>query len=474
MSNSTEQFKPILSFESIFSFVGINSIFKKAGFIKRSGASVEDLFLTLVSSVFYGNKNLFRLFSSPIGKAKDFGKDSLYRMCANPKYNWQYLLFQLAVFAITFIHSLNKGSKDTVNCLVVDDTMIERSRGKKVELLSRQFNHVIGKTVKGFTNLSLGWADGISFIPVLNYLIASAKEKNQIMPDKTKGKSRKECGVDKRTNAGKLRNIAVKTKPDVLIDMVKKAVKLIPAQDILMDSWFFSDSLIKQLYDLGLNTICLVKSNLQFRTLDAPDTPLTQKQLLKKLCNGKLRNANTLTSAIVVTNQGSKVKVVLVKSYNSKDVIAIVSTDLSLSDEEIIRIYGFRWNIEVNFKIQKQYLGLKTECQCRDFNSCNTFMITANIRYLFIELNRRHDNDPRGHGEIFCTVKSEMLVIPFLKVLQHLLQLIDSIVDRLDEAGCLKSNCRDVAKQVISDLIEEWYAEVTDYVKQFFSLPSPT
>lgn len=162
------------------------------------------------------------------------------------------------------------------------------------------------------------------------------------MPDKTKGKSRNECGVDKRTNAGKLRNIAVKTKPDVLIDMVKKAVKLIPAQYILMDSWFFSDSLIKQLYDLGLNTICLVKSNLQFRTLDEPDSPLTQKQLIKKLYNGKLRNANTLASAIVITNQGTKVKVVLVKFYNSKDVIAIVSTDLSLSDEDIIRLYGFR------------------------------------------------------------------------------------------------------------------------------------
>lgn len=67
-----------------------------------------------------------------------------------------------------------------------------------------------------------------------------------------------------------------------------------------------------------------------------------------------------------------------------------------------------------------------------------------------------------------------MLVIPFLKVLQHLLKLIDSIADRLDEAGCLKKNCRDVAKQVISELVEEWYAEVTDYVKQFFSLPSST
>lgn len=102
-------------------------------------------------------------------------------------------LFQLAVFAITFIHSLNKGRKYTVNCLVVDDTMIERPCGKKVELLSRQFNHVIEKTVKGFTNLSLGWTDGFSFNPVINYLITSAKEKNQIMPDKTKGKSRKEA-----------------------------------------------------------------------------------------------------------------------------------------------------------------------------------------------------------------------------------------------------------------------------------------
>lgn len=206
------------------------------------------MFLALVSSIFYGNKNLFRLFSSLIEKALCFGK---------------------------------------------------------VEIISRQFNHVIGKTVKGFTNLSLVWTDGISFIPVLNYLITSAKEKNKIMLDETKGKSRTECGVDKRTNSGKLRSIAVKTKPNVLIEMVKKAIKLIPAQYILMDSWTFSNSLIKQLYDLDLNTICLVKSNLQFSTLDAPDTPLSQKQLLKKLCNGKLRNANTLTSAIVITNHGT-------------------------------------------------------------------------------------------------------------------------------------------------------------------------
>lgn len=55
--------------------------------------------------------------------------------------------------------------------------MIERCRGKKVELLSRQYNHVIGKTVKGFTNLALGWTDSINYVPLLSHLIASNKEK---------------------------------------------------------------------------------------------------------------------------------------------------------------------------------------------------------------------------------------------------------------------------------------------------------
>ena len=55
-------------------------------------------------------------------------------------------MFYIATFIIRFICKLNKNNENQVNCLVVDDTMIERCRGKKVELLSRQYNHVIGKT----------------------------------------------------------------------------------------------------------------------------------------------------------------------------------------------------------------------------------------------------------------------------------------------------------------------------------------
>ncbi len=62
-------------------------------------------------------------------------------------------MFNIATFIIRFNCKLNK---EQINCLVVDDTMIERCRGKKVELLSKQFNHVKGKIVKAFTDLVLG------------------------------------------------------------------------------------------------------------------------------------------------------------------------------------------------------------------------------------------------------------------------------------------------------------------------------
>lgn len=58
----------------------------------------------------------------------------------------------------------------------------------------------------------------------------------------------------------------------------------------------------------------------------------------------------------------------------------MVSTDIDLSPERIIELYGRRWSIEVAFKAQKSYLGLKSECQAHDFDTRNAFMVIANIR----------------------------------------------------------------------------------------------
>lgn len=453
-----------ISFESIFTYIGISTLLRKAKFEKRSGADVLTILNVLISSVFKGYPNLYRFFASTEGKALSFSRDSAYRFLSNPKYDWQSLMFNIATFIIRFICDLNKDNKEQINCLVVDDTMIERCRGKKVELLSRQFNHVIGKTVKGFTDLALGWTDGINHIPVLSYLIASSREKNLI-------RKADENNIDNRTTGAKRRKTACKKKTEVLISMCRRTVRVISASYILMDSWFFSDYLVRKLKEMGLQSICLVKSNLQFKLEKGSSKSFSQIKLLKHINGGRLNKSNLITSIIAYTNKDLRVRLVFVKARNSKDWICIVSTDLNLSSEKVIELYGRRWSIEVAFKAQKSYLGLKNECQAHDFDTCNAFMVISSIRLQLMEFNRRHDNDPRSIGELFYSARSELTAVTFAEALQTLLSLIDDIAITLDVAGCLRKGKLAKAKEVISDKISEWYSSITDYIKIYIQLP---
>jgi IS4 transposase len=55
-------------------------------------------------------------------------------------------------------------------------------------------------------------------------------------------------------------------------------------------------------------------------------------------------------------------KVVFVRARNAKKKwLALLSTDVKLTDEEIVKLYKRRWDIEVFFKITKSYLRLAKE-----------------------------------------------------------------------------------------------------------------
>ena len=56
-------------------------------------------------------------------------------------------------------------------------------------------------------------------------------------------------------------------------------------------------------------------------------------------------------------------KVVYVRNRNKrKEYLYLISTDVNLDENEIIQIYGKRWDIEVFFKVCKSYLNLSREC----------------------------------------------------------------------------------------------------------------
>ena len=56
-------------------------------------------------------------------------------------------------------------------------------------------------------------------------------------------------------------------------------------------------------------------------------------------------------------------KIVYVRNTKKKkDWVALISTNTDLSEEDIIRIYGKRWQTEVFYKTCKSWLKLGKEC----------------------------------------------------------------------------------------------------------------
>lgn len=128
--------------------------------------------------------------------------------------------------------------------------------------------------------------------------------------------------------------------------MIHNALKAgITASYVLMDTWFTTEPFIVRVPEEGLDVIGMLKDLKQGYYYNG------QKYNLKQL--GKLvsfsKPGEILYSICVKTGKTeTPVKLVFVRSRNKRsEYIVILSTDCSLSNEEIVRLYGNRWSIEL-------------------------------------------------------------------------------------------------------------------------------
>jgi len=80
-------------------------------------------------------------------------------------------------------------------------------------------------------------------------------------------------------------------------------------------------------------------------------------------------------------------KIVFIKEKKSKNWLAILSTDISLPDEEIMITYGKRWDIEVFFKGCKSNLTLSREFQGRSYDMLTTATAIVFMRYAMLSID---------------------------------------------------------------------------------------
>jgi IS4 transposase len=152
---------------------------------------------------------------------------------------------------------------------------------------------------------------------------------------------------------------------DLLEPMVSRILSLgVKARYVLMDSWFAMPVTIAKLRK-HIHVVCMVKktSKIFYEYLGNHYTLEGIYRLLKK----RPGRAKILASTVVNMKYGGQAKIVFVRDKRKKDWLALLTTDVDLHNEEVVRLYGKRWDIEVFFKMSKQHLGLEKSIQTRDF-----------------------------------------------------------------------------------------------------------
>ena len=433
----------IAEFLAFCKFVSLKNIIKQCCKFKSRGVHVFEIFQTLFFAVFQ-LRNLWRLSESG-NNPVSFGLDTAYRFLNSPYHHWRNFLTQIAKSAVLFLSTMTSSDKRKV--FIVDDSAYNKNRSKKIELLSWVYDHVNNKFVKGFRFLTLAFTDGISLIPIDFALLGTEKIICGANPD-----------IDKRSSGFKRRLEAVVDAPSVLLSMLDNARTLIrKGSYIVFDSWFCVPSLIREIAKRHLHVTGRLKNDnthFLFRR-NGKDSFVNLEQLFGKLAKipaiarkRQQQMPDILGSFRVCLPpvDGCKalaVKIVFVKNRSASDAnpwLAILTTDLELSEEEIVCMYAKRWKIEEFFKVAKSLLKLEKEFQGRSYDMLIAHATLVCTRYIFLELERRRNVDTRTCGELFWYCCEEIADLKLKEALILICEALQAFLGRFatQSQDCLK------------------------------------
>ena len=355
-----------------------------------------------------------------------FAKDTVYRFMKMLQINWIRFTTLLASRIIRdAIVPLD--SEDRANVLIIDDSMFERNRSKKVELLAKAYDHANHRYRFGFRMLTLGWSDGSSFLPVNSILLSSENKKNRV---------NEAVKVDKRTAGYKRRLLSIQKGTQAMLELLKTAKKAaVPAKYVLFDSWFSSPSTLHAVKTIGYDVIGMVKKTPKmFFRYKGEDMSLITIYNRNKKRRGRSRYLLSVLVDVVKDGKVIPAKVVYVRNRNKrKEYLCLISTDTTLDENEIIRIYGKRWDIEVFFKVCKSYLNLSRECNSLSYDAMTAHTAVVFTRYMMLSLESREGNDNRSLGELFLYFSDEMSDITWIQAFRMLLQMFRTILNNNTE-----------------------------------------
>ncbi|MEI3604045.1 transposase [Oceanobacillus sp. SE10311] len=452
LPNSNQNEKSNSRMLHFFTQAKIGTFLNQANVHKEKGFSPRLILQFIFGLVLHGMSFSRALESDRV--PKDFEKDTVYDFLKNPTYNWRKFLASVGShLVVKFLLPLT--SKDRDRVLIFDDSLFSRNRSKAVELLARVKDHTTGRYFKGFRMLTLGWSDGASFIPLAFSLLSSKNEKNRYQEMNS--------NIDKRTIGYRRRQEATKKSTETMFNLLDSInPKQLGAKTVLFDSWFAYPAIIAKIVkNYSLHVVCMIKRSPKIHYTYEGES-YTLNQLYKKV-RKKRGRAKILASVVVGLRQydqtGNEIqaRIVFVRDRNrSKKWLALLTTNLEHTEEDAVRIYGKRWEIECFFKVVKSNLRLAKEFQCRSYDSMTAHTSIVFLRYMMLSLSVREEEDPRTIGQLFYMCCDEMEDIRFAQALMTILELVGST---MAEEYLLTD-------EQINEFFDRFFSKIPDYLQK--------
>ena len=440
--------------ERIFRFFkvcGLSEILQKSNAYKEKGISVVTIVEYLFSLVF---RNRSAYTDILLGNT-NLKQDTIYRFKNSVRTNWIRFTSLLASKLIRE-HIEPLTSEKRRNVFIIDDSIYERERSKKVELLSLVYDHAKRhRCVRGFRMLTLGWSDGVTFMPVNSCLMSNENEKTRINPA---------AEVPEHSNGAKRRKLAQQKMTEVVPELIESAQEAgIAADYVLFDSWFAFPSEIAAVHNLGLDVVAMVKRSSRIHYL-YNSQKLSCKEIYARNKKRRGRSRYLLSVPITVCTEGKDrqeiqiaAKLVYVRNRNNrKEYLVLLTTDTKLSEDEVIQLYCRRWDIEVFFKTCKSLLWLTKECRSISYDAMCAHTAIVFARYMFLAMETRADQDARTAGPIFCIISEEIAEISIAQAFEKIQLFLTKLMQGFN-----------ASEEDICALFASLIADVPEYIAVF-------
>ena len=345
-------------------------------------------------------------------------KDALYRFQRNPS-RWRSLMYTIILKISEKLRFEKYPLKERY--FIIDDSPLPK-RGRSIENVSFIYDHSLGRSVLGFSIVTLGIFTGQNFYP-LDFAYRFGKKRHPKSPEEKIG--------DPRSISGRMSHEAKhQGKVQLALQMIHRAFdRGIRAGYVLFDSWYAWPSLINAIRQINddLHVICRLKDSKVLYEHKGKKYRLSELYQKVKTSIRKDSRTGLCLKRVTVTLSASAQPVVILfaKGYHEPDEdevkgkkkdkepkwVAFLSTDTHLHASTIIKKYTKRWTIEVCFKECKQLLRLGKD-QSNDFNA-QVFSTTASfLRYNLLNFLNEKENC-NTMGELFQNLIDESATITY-------------------------------------------------------------